>query len=234
MRDRQGPSAFLRDVAAQRPSDISHELWVEDPRMKGSRWATPLEVLMKTNMPAATDIYENRQDLDGAFRRAWSTLDPPANLACWGQALEELDVNPHVALRFADLAAENAMGRAEATRILHHFFKVNPYGASKYLNRALDGAWEYLRDWRHFEGQTPDLGRGPGGWGTRRNYGPQGRPDPVPHRDLGAAAAQPPASGASDAAWASYRPSTWSSSSWSSRPWGSYGQPNAPWEDQGR
>ena len=229
MKSRQGPSAFLRDVLAQKP-EISHSLWVEDPRGRGSRWKTPLEVLMTENMPAAQEINEGMEDLHGAFRRAWSTLDPPENLACWGEALQELEVNPHVAERLADLAAESAMGRAEASRVLHHFFKVNPHGASKYLNRAIDGCWQYMKDWRLYEGRTPDLGRGPDGWGRWRSYtGPQDRPPPVPPRNL-PAQEQPAASGASgssDNAWASYTPSYWSSS----RPWGSYGQPNAPWED---
>ena len=230
MRTRQGPSAFLRDVMAQKP-EIPHELWVQDPRGRGSRFLTPLEVLTRDNMAAAQDINEHMEDLEGAFRRAWSTLDPPANLACWGEALQELEVNPHVAERLGDLCAENDMGRAETTRVLHHFFKVNPYGASKYLNRAIDGCWGYLKDWKLFEAATPDLGRGPDGWGRWRTYtGPQDRPAPVPHRNL-PAAEQPPASGASgssDNAWASYTPSSWSSS----RPWGSYGQPNAPWDDR--
>ena len=183
---------------------------------------------MEVNEDLAKENRERMLDLMGAFRREWSTLDPPESLACWGQALEELEVDSWAAERLADLALTDPMGRAEAVRILAHLFKQASIlkSPSKYLLKAIDGASQYLHDWRLYEAQTPDLGRGPQGWGRWRDYrGPHDRPEPVPRPSA-------------DPAWAGWRPSTSEASSSSAggprgvppAPPATWGQPSSPWE----
>ena len=228
MRDREGPSEYLRDLERKRPPIADH-LWFEDPIRRGFRWKTPLEVLKAHDQALAKDIDENMEDLFGAFDRAWSTLDPPRSLHCWGEALDEVGCSRTSAENLGDLAAESPMGRAEATRILVHFWKQGSslQNPGKYLHTAINGAWDYLRDWRAYEAAVPDLGRGPEGWGRWRNYrGPEERPEPHPRPSHPPTPAPPPATSEGDSAWASYKPST----GWTTSYGSSWGQPNTPWE----
>lgn len=230
MRDREGPSEYLRDLDRKRPQVADH-LWFHDPSRGGFRWKSPLEVLKAHDQALAKDIEENMEDLKGAFDRAWSTLDPPRSLHCWGEALGEVGCSEISGENLADLAAESAMGRAEASRILVHFWKQGPslQNPGKYLHTAISGAWDYLRDWRAYEASVPDLGRGPEGWGRWRNYrGPQERPEPEPRPSDPPAPPPATSEGASSSsnAWASYRPST----GWTTSYGSSWGEASAPWE----
>lgn len=220
MRGREGPSEYLRDLDRKQPPIADH-LWQWDVAKDGYKWLTPLEVLENSNKGKAEDIRQGLEDLKGAFSRKWSTLDPPKNLACWGEALEELQVEGYIAENLADLAADSPMGLAEASRVLVHLWKrIQELGnPSKYLHTAIQSSWEYMRDWRSYESAAPDLGRGPEGWGRWRTYrGPLARPE-IETRSS-------PSSGPPDDAgnaWASYRPT--------SRPSGSsWGQAPNPWE----
>ena len=222
MRAREGPSEYLRDLDRKKPS-VSDHLWVWDQEKDGYKWLSPLEVLEQHSGRArAEEIREALKDLEGAFSRKWSTLDPPKNLSCWGEALDELQVDGVCAENLADLAADSSMGLAEASRVLVHFWKragdmQNP---SKYLHTAIKSSWEYFASWRSYESSAPDLGRGPEGWGRWRTYrGPLDRPEIAPRSSPSSG---PPADQGN--AWANYvGPSSRAS-------WSSWGEANTPWD----
>jgi len=183
---------------------------------------TPLQVLKEIDAEAAKTIEDQQLDLIGAWERLWSTLDPPETLACWGEALEEIGVEPWAAERLRDLASHSAMGRAEASKILWHLFKGSSKGnPSKYLISAVSDAWRYMDDWALYESASPDWGRGLQGWGRSRHSRTSERSLAPPSTSgqgassSSSAAAPPPAPPAPpadpDDAWANFRPGNWSS-----------------------
>jgi len=175
---------------------------------------TPHQVLEELQDPHAQSIGDRELDLVAAFSRDWSTLDPPEDLSSWGEALGELGVDLHVCQLFADLANRSALGHAEASRILAHPFKPGPPKGtpSKYLFMAIQDSQRYLDDWRLYEAERPDAGRGPSGWGRLRHSRGE-KPDPSSswtERSSGASAwssSQAPEDPQN--AWAGYRQGRW-------------------------
>ena len=108
------------------------------------------------------DAQQDRiEELKEAFDNDYSTLDPPDDLACWAKELEEGEVDSFVAGEFGHLASKDEMGKAEATRILHHLMKPGEEftkGPSRWLHKAISESMEYLNNWACWESKDPHIG----------------------------------------------------------------------------
>ena len=104
---------------------------------------------------------ERIEHLHDAFECDFSTLDPPEDLSCWSQALEDGDVDPFVAGELSNLAARDEMGKAEATRVLHHLMKPGQdfkKGPSRWAHSAIGECIEYPDNWAVWESKDPHKG----------------------------------------------------------------------------
>ena len=66
-----------------------------------------------------------------------------------------------VAGELSNLAGRDAMGKAEASRILDHLMKPGEEfnkGPSRWAHTAIEESIKYLGNWQHWESQDPHVG----------------------------------------------------------------------------
>ena len=169
--------AFLQEKRPDFPEDLRVTLPDGTDTSKSAR-----EVLKEFSPEDSKRIEEDLMDLEAAFKRSWSTLDPPGTLACWAKDLEDEGASVWNLQQVAILADSGAVGQAEASRVLYHLFKQGAVirDVNKYLHTAISHSQTFIRTDMHlYESPMPDPGRGPQGYGRWRDYrGPQERPRP--------------------------------------------------------
>ena len=104
---------------------------------------------------------ERIKNLNDVLDNDFSTLDPPKDLSCWAEELEDGQVDRFVAGELSNLAGRDAMGRAEASRILYHLMKPGEEfkkGPSRWAHTAIEESIQYLGNWQHWESQDPHIG----------------------------------------------------------------------------
>ena len=119
---------------------------------------------------AVIEALDQRHDeLVAAMDGEHSTLDPPDDLSNYSEILKDGEISELTAVEFASLASRDAMGKAEATRLLRHLTKPGVdfiTGPSQRLHHGIEQSLEYLSEWQRWESQNPHYG-GPMGERTR-------------------------------------------------------------------
>jgi hypothetical protein len=151
------------------------------------------------------------------------TLNPDEHLANWCEVLSAEGVDPMAAQELGALAGRDALGHAEASRLIAHLIQGTGEwrrGPSAWLHSAVRESREYLEDWRRYEGSWVD-------WSKKQWASTTSGPWASSGERRATAAEVPSASGDSSRPWGAYEPAAGSSSA-------SPGAGMWSWADQAR